>query len=238
VSARVTIIDDSAEVADVIAEILEDAGHVVTRLPEPVSPRRVADTEPDLIVLDLLFPEHSASFGWKYMRTLHSSPRLLGVSILLCSGDTPTLRARQGEVDRDPTLEALAKPFSIEQMEDSVSRLLNLAPTPRWDEADLVLVADESSRFVDASEPILRALHLSRAELRRRSVADIVAYDSEWTEAEWARYREHGTWEGQVDLRRRDGTRLPALARAEIVGREPRRWHVARLTLDGQEANA
>lgn len=142
------------------------------------------------------------------------------------------------EVDRDPTLGALTKPFSIAKLEDSVSGLLRLAPTPRWDENDLVLVADASSRFVDASEAILRALDLSRAELRRRSVADIVAYDSEWTEAEWARYREHGSSEGQVDLRRRDGTRLPALARAEIIGREPRRWHVSRLTLGGPQANA
>lgn len=101
-----------------------------------------------------------------------------------------------------------------------------------------MLVADESSRFVDASDPILSALEVSRAELRRRSVADIVAYGGEWTEAEWARYREHGRWEGPVDLLTRDGMRLPALARAEIIGREPLRWHVARLTLEGPEANA
>lgn len=231
-AARITIIDDSAEVAEVVAEVLELAGYVVTRFGEPVPASLVGDTDPDLIVLDLWFPNKPLPFGWHYLKQLRAHGALRAVPVLICSADVPAIRARKQEVDADPRLGALTKPFRIDQLEAAVSELVDLVKAPHWDDAmDLVLVADASSRLVDASPMALMTLGLSLADLRDRTVADIVAADPQWTATEWARYRESRAWEGPVVLRQADGQQLPANARAEILGREPSEWHVSVLTL-------
>ncbi len=83
--------------------------------------------------------------------------------------------------------------------------------------SDAILVADADGRYIDANPAAELLLGYTRDELLRMRVADVVAYEPTWTDAEYTRYREEGTWRGELVLRRKDGATVPVEARASVV---------------------
>ncbi|MDQ4078101.1 MAG: ATP-binding protein [Chloroflexota bacterium] len=83
--------------------------------------------------------------------------------------------------------------------------------------ADTILVADAEGRYVDVNPAATELLGYSRDELLQLRVADVVAAGPTWTEAEYARFLEEGYWQGELELRRRDGSLVPVEARASTV---------------------
>jgi PAS domain-containing protein len=81
-----------------------------------------------------------------------------------------------------------------------------------------VLIADDEMRYVDASSTILTTLGYSKDELIRLSVSDVVAADVPWTAQEYDRFLAEGTWQGDVELRRSDGTTLRVNSSARSLG--------------------
>ena len=235
---RVAIIDDSAEIRDLLTEILSAGGYDVIRFDgegEDLIPR-LAAALPDLVILDLLLRSPSSNLsGWDLFRLVRHHQELHGVPILVCSADVQALRARQDDFAADPQVRALEKPFTVDDLETAVMGLVAAQALPLWDdEADLVLVADRDSNLVHASSAAVERLGIPLAELRRLRVADIVAYGREWTDREWKRYLDDRRWEGAVTLRARDGRELAARGRADIVEGGSGIWHVSRLILEGE----
>jgi PAS domain S-box-containing protein len=226
--ATVAVIEDDPALAELIGELLADGGYrpclldgTAARLDE------VAALRPSLIILDLVLRDQS---GWGYLRQIRQDERLRDVPVLICSGDLEGLRERNGQLRADPMVASLTKPFALDDLERAVGGLIEGQRLPTWDdEDDVVLVADESARLVDASTAALRLLGLSLAELRHRQVTDIVAHSHEWTTAEWQRYRGEGRWEGEVVLRASDGGEIPAYSTAEILQSLGETWHLSRL---------
>ena len=237
---RITLIDDHDEFRAVLAEVLTEVGYEVSALSgDRTTLEEIVATQPDLLILDLILrggPDQMS--GWEYLRLVRSHRLLRSVPLLVCSGDVEALRRRQRELHGHEGLAVLAKPFSVDQVEQAVRDLLPVRQVPAWDdESELVLVADATSRLVDASSAALRALGMSVEELRGRSVGDIVAQSAEWTQAEWQRYREAGRWEGAVTLRHVDGSALDANATAEILEAAGTEWHISRLQLATADRN-
>ena len=232
---RIAIVDDSAEVVDLLRDVLEGNGYEVVPFSGEGSNlvSDLAKARPDAVVLDLLFRgEESQLSGWDYLRLMRSHEALHRVPILVCSADVPALRERRHEMERDPRLVALEKPFSLDQLEQAVSRLIGIRALPEWDdERDLVLVADQDARLVHASAAMLAMLALNADALKACHVADIVAEGPAWTEAEWGRYLSQGRWEGPVALRTRSGQVIPASARADIINGPSSTWHVSRIVV-------
>ncbi len=83
--------------------------------------------------------------------------------------------------------------------------------------ADAILMADTDGRYVDANPAAERLLGYSRAELLTMRVADIVASQPDWTDAEWDRFQREGVWTGEVDLRHKDEHHITVEARASRV---------------------
>ncbi|HYI14987.1 MAG TPA: ATP-binding protein, partial [Thermomicrobiales bacterium] len=81
-----------------------------------------------------------------------------------------------------------------------------------------ILLANNDSRYIDVNPAAERMLGYSRSELLDMHVADIVAYQRTWTDAEWERFQRDGVWTGEVELRHKDGHHLPVEARASRVG--------------------
>lgn len=230
--ARIAIVDDSPEVLDLMADVLGDAGYEVVRFTgEGDLVTDLAAVRPDAIILDLLLAaSDSDGPGWDRLTRIRSE--LSGVPVLVCSADAVRLREGSAEIDRDPLLHALEKPFSLDRLEEAVQRLLPADSVPQWDdERDLVLVADEEARLVHASVPMLTLLGIGADVLARRRVADIVAQDPEWTEREWRRYRAEKRWEGRVSLKTAAGT-LPARALAEIIEGRSATWYLSRVSIE------
>jgi len=82
---------------------------------------------------------------------------------------------------------------------------------------DTILVADADGRFLDANPAAVALLGYGHDELLRLSVPDVVAAAREQTEAEYATFREHGQWRGELELRRKDGTLVPVEVQATAV---------------------
>ncbi|MDP9367487.1 MAG: PAS domain S-box protein, partial [Chloroflexota bacterium] len=83
--------------------------------------------------------------------------------------------------------------------------------------ADAILVADVDRRYVDANAAATGLLGYHREELLQLRVEDVVTAGPAWTEAEYTRYVDEGHWHGELELRRKDGTRVPVEARATVV---------------------
>jgi CheY-like chemotaxis protein len=232
---RIAIVEDSAEVVDLLRDVLEDNGNEVVAFSGEGNGlvSDLATAGPDAVILDLLFRgDGSQLSGWDYLRLVRSHAALCRVPILVCSADVAQLRKRRGETQRDPLLVALEKPFSLDQLEHAVSQLHGFRAMPEWDDdRDLVLVADEDARLVHASAAMLTMLALDPDALTACHVGDIVAEGPAWTQAEWGRYLSQGTWEGPVALRTRSGQVIPASARANIIKGPASTWHVSRIVV-------
>lgn len=233
--SRVAVIDDSREIQDLLSDLLSAGGYEVLAFSGDDASilADLAAAQPDLIILDLLLGDPKSGLsGWDILQLARRHRGLRHVPILVCSADVREMRARRAQFDDDARTLTLEKPFSIDALERSVAHLASAQSLPRWDdEVDLVLVADRDARLVHASTAMLSRLGLSLAELRRLGVADIVAYGREWTDREWRRYLDERRWEGDVTLLTRDGRRLDARGRADIVEGKSAVWHVSRLTL-------
>lgn len=230
---RVTVMGNDPELRDIIAEVLEMAGHRVTRLARAGDVAGLAAaSDPALIVLDLGLNDDTDQTGWETLRQFRAHATLAAVPVLVCSGDIRALRARADTLRADPMVIAIEKPFAIEDLEDAVLELIEGAPAPRWDDSrELVLVADADAKLLDASRPALELLGLTVEELRTRSVPDIVAREREWTQEEWQRYLAAREWQGEVSLRTTADQTVAARATAQVIALDGREWHVSRLEL-------
>lgn len=229
---RIAIVDDSPEVIDLLREVLEDAGYeVVAFSGEGSLVSDLASADPHAIILDLLFPGPGSQLsGWEYLRLIRTHEALRRVPILVCSADIIGLRDRSDEIERDPLLSAVRKPFSLTELEEAVFGMLGAQLVPEWDEErDLVLVADRDARLVHASAAMLAVLGLDLGALQACRVADIVAEGPAWTKREWQRYLAARTWEGPVVLRKHSGDVIAAIARAEIIDGPSSTWHISRV---------
>ena len=83
--------------------------------------------------------------------------------------------------------------------------------------ADAILVVDAERRYRDANTAATTLLGYTRDELLTMRVDDIVAKSSTWTAAEFDRYQSEGQWQGELELRRKDGTMVPVEARATVI---------------------
>jgi DNA-binding response OmpR family regulator len=118
--ARVLVVEDSADIADLLRHYLERAGHAVTRLGSgrdvlPAARR----SPPELVVLDLMLPDLD---GITVCQQLRAEPATAAVPILM-------LTARGEEADRVRGLEIgaddyVTKPFSPKELVARVNALL------------------------------------------------------------------------------------------------------------------
>jgi PAS domain S-box-containing protein len=83
--------------------------------------------------------------------------------------------------------------------------------------ADAILVADGRGRYVDANPAASALLGYPRAELLALRVADVVTSGPEWMGAAPAPIPDQGLWQGELTLRRKDGTRVTVEALVATV---------------------
>ena len=120
---RITVINDNPEFLALMAAILdEDAGYGVTTLTgDTTTIAEIADSRPDLIIVDLLL---GGASGWELVALARSDERLAGVPIIICSADGMALRDREAELQRIGQVHVLAKPFGIDEVTDLVQQLI------------------------------------------------------------------------------------------------------------------
>ena len=121
--SRILIVEDDADIAELIRHYLEKAGHVVDRVTSgaAVMPRLRAQ-RPDLVILDVMLPELD---GLMVCQAMRGDPATALIPVIM-------LTARGEEADRIAGLELgaddyVTKPFSPKELTARVAALLRRA---------------------------------------------------------------------------------------------------------------
>lgn len=126
---RILVIEDDHAVAELVVEILEDAGHDVdwtSSADEGL--QRVRAAQPDLVLLDLTLPGMN---GLSFLEICKDDATLAGLPIVTMSGTAMT--GAEAEPMPDATIR---KPFDVDDLCSVVSRFVG----------DHVALANEASR--------------------------------------------------------------------------------------------
>ena len=120
---RISVLNDNADFLELMSAILdEDAGYDVSVFAgEDTSIDQLAESQPDLIIVDLLL---GGASGWEIVTLSRADARLADVPIIVCSADVNGLRNRSAELERIGRVHLLPKPFGIDEMTTLVRELI------------------------------------------------------------------------------------------------------------------
>ncbi|HET8777313.1 MAG TPA: response regulator [Candidatus Limnocylindria bacterium] len=119
---RITVIDDSPEMRDVLSDALVGESVQLTLMDSVSSIDDVAATQPDVLMVDLrLGTDHLP--GWQVVRHVRSHPSLLDVPVIVCSAALDQMRS-YGGASVDARTYLLPKPFSLDDLESVMAEAL------------------------------------------------------------------------------------------------------------------
>ena len=151
--ARILIVEDEADIRDVVAFNLRQAGHTVLVASRGREALEKLAEKPTLVVLDLMLPDMS---GFEVCKTIKHDPKTSHLPVLM-------LTARGEEIDRVVGFEVgaddyIVKPFSMRELMLRVSAIARrTAPAPKTqgviEVGDLRIDVD-AHRVWSAGEPV------------------------------------------------------------------------------------
>ena len=128
--AYVMIVDDDQDFAETIALVVRNEGHEVQMKYDTESAfQSMQNKTPDLVLLDVMFPEDSSA-GFELARIMrHENEKLKMVPILMLTAINAKFPLGFGPNDIDsewmPVTDFLEKPVDFDVLKDKVAKLLN-----------------------------------------------------------------------------------------------------------------
>jgi CheY-like chemotaxis protein len=115
--ARVLVVDDDAEIREVVATVLEDDGYRVDTASNGADALRKANEhEPDAVILDVTMPVMN---GWEFLAQWRTRPADHRAPVLVVS----STREARAALDRGAQA-YLSKPFDLETLETTLAGVL------------------------------------------------------------------------------------------------------------------
>ena len=113
---HILIINDTQEILDLMAELLEDEGYRVTTSLALLDIDKVKKIAPDVIVQDLLF-EGTQELGWKFLTLVRLDPVLARIPLVLCTAAVRTVtNPEMAEQLNQKGIRVVLKPFTVEDL--------------------------------------------------------------------------------------------------------------------------
>ncbi len=121
---RIAVIDDDPTLLELMQELLgAGEGYEVFTCPNWVdSFEHIKQVQPDLVMLDLMLGRQQA--GWAVLELLRSEPATSETPVILCSAAVPALDGRMARLNGFTRVEAVAKPFDVDHLLQTIERLL------------------------------------------------------------------------------------------------------------------
>ena len=129
--AYLLIVDDDEDFASTVAIVLRKEGHdVQIELDTSDAAQSMESNPPDLVVLDVMFPE-DASAGFELARSMrHQNEKLKNIPILMLTAINAKFPLGFGPKDIDdtwlPVTDFLEKPVDFDVLRDKVAKLLSV----------------------------------------------------------------------------------------------------------------
>jgi len=130
--AYIMLVDDDEDFLAVTAFVLRKAGHEVEcSLTIPDAAARMEQRRPDLVILDIMFPESSCA-GFMLARTIkHHNKKLKRIPVLVLSAVNSTLSYGVSRYDIDdnwfPVADFIEKPVDVDVLTNMVGVALEAA---------------------------------------------------------------------------------------------------------------
>lgn len=124
-AARVTVVNDNPDFLELVREILDGDRYDTTTVDgdQPDALDRIVASRPDVLMIDLRMGTDRLH-GWDVAQQVRAEPGLQRVPILVCSADIVALRELSDELTQHHQVGILEKPFTIDQLIESVDGLL------------------------------------------------------------------------------------------------------------------
>lgn len=118
-ATSVLIVEDQHAIAELLLDVLVDAGYEASRAPSASEAATFArDTAPDVILLDVMMPDRS---GWDVLDELRAEPVTRDIPVIITSAvyDRPGLHS----MPPGGPIRFAAKPFDIADLIETVADL-------------------------------------------------------------------------------------------------------------------
>ena len=122
---RITVVNDNADFLELMKEILEDERYECTTVDGDRADAldRIRESRPHLLMIDVRLGIDGAH-GWDIAKQVRKGPEFHGLPILLCCSDPFAASELEGDLEATHDIETLSKPFSIDQLDAAIDRLL------------------------------------------------------------------------------------------------------------------
>lgn len=130
--AYLMIVDDDEDFAQAVSLALTGAGHEVKHeLQADEAMKGIAGRKPDLVILDVMFPENPAS-GFETARSIAKAyPGATSIPVLMVTAVNASFPLGFSSQDIDtewlPVADFIEKPVSMDVLQEKVAALLNKA---------------------------------------------------------------------------------------------------------------
>jgi DNA-binding response OmpR family regulator len=115
---RVIVVEDDADIRQVISEALDDEGYQVTGATDGVSALRlVAEQPPDIAIVDLMMPQLD---GLGFLAECRADPRCASMRVIVISAAT------SARLDGLQVEAVITKPFDLNALVDTVASIASV----------------------------------------------------------------------------------------------------------------
>lgn len=121
--SKILVVEDSQTQREMIANLLERNNFQIDTAKNGLEAiARAKSFHPDVIVLDIIMPEMN---GFELCRKLRDNPETWDINLVICSAKSTTADRHWGF--RNGANAYISKPFSPEDLIETVNELLNIA---------------------------------------------------------------------------------------------------------------
>ena len=120
----IMVVNDTEEIIELFREIIQGLGHrmvATTFAPEDLV--EIVKTEPDLIILDLMFG--AEPLGWQLLQKLKMQPETAPIPAIVCTAASDQVREQEGWLV-SKNVKLVLKPFELDDLELAIDKALRL----------------------------------------------------------------------------------------------------------------
>lgn len=117
----VLIADDDLEILGIVRTVVRSRGHTIIEAADgDEAMQRVIESEPDLVILDVMMPGQS---GWEVCRSIRENESLKDTKVIMLTGIGEQMNAMTSPLyGADAHLD---KPFDIDDLSNTIEKVLS-----------------------------------------------------------------------------------------------------------------